>query len=778
MFYSQRIKKFFLNPSVVLVISFLILVYVSLAIVALVDDTQQYDIVLYVLSILFCVEIAVRFFSYRSKKKYLIDNMVDIIAVFPWNAVLSFYSSDSIPHELIATIRFFRLLRITSVFSAWRNMLQDRFHYLVKKQIEQSILRQFVVLLSLLILLTVVFGLLLTGLGFKVEGTSMFYVAFMALLDPGTSLEVANKGIVVQVVFNVLILFGIVLFNGLTIGVVVTKVEDYLERVKEGYGDVVEQGHVLILGWNRLAEQLLFELNSYGVQESRKKQTVVIVSNRIENVSRFLKMHKLPFIDAIKRSDSPFSTATLNVVDLCQARQVVVCDETSASSLPLEYEGAGVVKTLLAINQCLTGSPESPECYFEKTPACSYLPDDKLGIDRLFQFDSEKYSALLLSSMLFHKEYFSIVSEVLDFRDDEFHFLAVDELGLSEKTFGNVLTGLKESVVVGVVTAFGELAVVPDEHYVLRKGDKLICLSESADLIIRNSRQLDVEDVTRCVIENEIDSMNGVFFDELQQIVVIGVNRTLPLLLNELALWNTKVDILTSVVGQELASQYMCADPVVHKNVNFCLTEIEEYDFSKAFGVVVLADDTYCMKERERDVDTNTLLQLLKVTGVASLERVLVEVVDTEQESLFSAIKEARHIVGVKLVAKILNMAMVYPDALNFFDELLTVEGASINFSTVRNITGCTQDSIGFRSLYSSFYFAKGCAAIGVFRNGSPILINPLREAQLSLPQYSSFETSSDGVILYPDDQLVFIQCANIVDFGQNAQDEILQKVC
>lgn len=759
MLYSPSLKRFFITPAVALSVAISILVYIAVAIVAVVDNTTAYDAFLTGLTIIFWIELSLRVFTFHSFKRYLQTFWLDIFAVFPWAVVFPYFQTLPYGNEFLIALRLVRILRIRSVISLWKTTLHHRLQYLLKKQIEQSLFRQFSLLLCLIVMLTTCFGLLFQTIGYTGDDTSVFYMAFMALLEPGTSFAVAHNSLATKIAFNTLILIGIVIFNGIVIGLIVSKVEEYLSKVKQGYGDVVEQEHTLILGWTPLAEQLIFEINSFAQHETRKKQTVVIVSEHIKNVTDYLRKHNFKYIDAIKRKGKIFSTETLNLVDLQEAKNVIICDEVNGDELPIEYTGASVIKSCLAAQYCLQENEIVPNCYFENSSAHSELITKNKAMKNFIQFNSGKYSALLLTSMLFHKSYYEVVSELFDFADDEFHFISATETAVVGKTFEELLYSLPACIPVGISNKEGlNTSVTPD--YVICHDDQLLCLAESSEALGIALHQPTTDIPEKFDLTKKIQTKNNSLQTDKQQVVIVGVNSRLPKLLDELALWNTDVKIITSDEGQDLGKKYIDLFGTTHSSYKFSIQQLSEPSFKSCYGTIILTDEAYIKEHPSCSPDTDTLFKLLQITSTTPTDHIILEIQDAEQEELFSTIKEANYIVSTKLLAKILNISLVYPKMLSFFEELMSLSGTTIDFATIKSLQLSNDTQLKLRDIHHTLYANNGWNIIGINRKDTPILINPFRVQQLSDPRYSTFQMYEDDMILLPDDELIFL-CSN-----------------
>ena len=115
-----------------------------------------------------------------------------------------------------------------------------------------------------------------------------FWWSLKHVLDPGSFSE--NYGAPFEVIIFALInsIFGLVLTGGL-IGLIVNSLQNALELAKLGASNIVEEGHLIILGWNRKGPSLLRQFFSL-----KNSQRVVILSRSSpEEVKTSLKSEGL-----------------------------------------------------------------------------------------------------------------------------------------------------------------------------------------------------------------------------------------------------------------------------------------------------------------------------------------------------------------------------------------------------------------------------------------------------------------------------------------------------
>ena len=104
------------------------------------------------------------------------------------------------------------------------------------------------------------------------------------VLDPGALSENygAPLGVIVFALFNSIM--GLTLTGGL-IGLIVNSMQNMLVAAKQGSSTIEEDGHVIILGWNRKGPSLVKQFCSLNT----KQRLVILSSNSPEQVMNSLK---------------------------------------------------------------------------------------------------------------------------------------------------------------------------------------------------------------------------------------------------------------------------------------------------------------------------------------------------------------------------------------------------------------------------------------------------------------------------------------------------------
>ncbi|MCB1177126.1 MAG: hypothetical protein KDK36_06055, partial [Leptospiraceae bacterium] len=126
----------------------------------------------------------------------------------------------------------------------------DYFILLSRKQIEKSVNHQAFFLIFFITIIILIFGSLFAILGLKHDSGNPYWYAIISLLGPDGLFELEGENLSIRILSFVLTIFGLVIFNGILIAIVVSNLQRYFEEIRRGSGAVRLKNHFLIIGWN------------------------------------------------------------------------------------------------------------------------------------------------------------------------------------------------------------------------------------------------------------------------------------------------------------------------------------------------------------------------------------------------------------------------------------------------------------------------------------------------------------------------------------------------
>ncbi|NQZ77120.1 MAG: potassium transporter TrkA, partial [Ekhidna sp.] len=346
-----------------------------------------------------------------------------------------------------------------------------------------------------LILITL-FGALLLFIGLHPDHDENFnffesmWVNLTHILDPGV-LGNHEENWPFRLFMMVTTFLGLIIISTL-IGLVSNGILTKLEILRKGRSFVIEEDHVLILGWSSKIFTIIPEI--VEANENQKRGVIVILAD----------MDKVLMEDEIKdkvgntgntqvicRTGNPIDVHDLQIANPFDTKSIIILDKENENS------DSQIIKTIVAIvtdpqREKLRGSNA------EKPYHITAEMEDKKNFDVAKMVGKDEVE-LILSDEIISKimvqtsrqSGLSVVyQDLMDFDGDEIYF--EDAPGLIGRPFRDVLFAFEDSAIMGLQFADGSVAINPPMETIFGEGDKVIGITEDDDTLIPNLDPIDI----------------------------------------------------------------------------------------------------------------------------------------------------------------------------------------------------------------------------------------------------------------------------------------------
>jgi voltage-gated potassium channel Kch len=376
-------------------------------------------------------------------------------------------------------------------------------------------------ILSVLVVLFISLVALIFGIGpegaTKVNFISSFWMSLMRTLDPGTMGD--DQGWTFRMLMLLVTIFGILMVSTL-IGIVSRGILDRVENLRKGRSFVIEQNHVLLLGWSSKIFTIISEL--VIANENQKNPCIVILAekDKVEMEDEIkTKVGSTKNTKIICRSGNPIDIEDLYIVNPFETKSIIILDQENENS------DSQVIKTILAI----TSNPGRRSAPYHIT---AEIKEEKnlevakmVGKDEVELILSDMFIAWIMVQTGRQSGLSVVYTEFMDFDGDEIYFN--EEKKLIGKQFGEALFAYKDSTVMGLQLASGEVILKPDFETLIKEGDKIIAVTEDDDTMIV-SKDLDYP------INHDAITSPAILDRNPERILMLGWNKRSPVLINEL----------------------------------------------------------------------------------------------------------------------------------------------------------------------------------------------------------------------------------------------------
>ncbi|MBI3928713.1 MAG: ion transporter [Armatimonadetes bacterium] len=405
------------------------------------------------ITILFVIELSIRYVAMRHRRRFLQEYWVDIVAVLPLFRVFRVF-------RFLRLLRLLRLFRLTHLLTANTRLFQ----FLLRRRVAEHVLT------GLLLMFTLVFGTL--GMSMFEHGpatgvdrlVNSFWATIFSLVagEYVVQYPLTTGGKLVSLFVQFCGLGFFALVTGTVSAVMIEKLREgaVLKRI------MLEEleNHVLICGWNSGVEMILMELQNHPTFRERD---YIVVAQRDE----LPEMQGVPNPGRVHLVNEDFTR--VEVLRRCAVRAGVAIIVSDVAQGRTRQDADA--RTVLA---ALTIEKLNPEVY-----TCAELsnamnePHLRMGgVNEVIL--TRDLAGHLLAQAALHSANVAVLQELLSpTSGSTVHPLPVAPELIGEE-FGSILSQFRDqtgSIPIAVQCSDGRVMVNPDHHR-LQAGDLLLCV--------------------------------------------------------------------------------------------------------------------------------------------------------------------------------------------------------------------------------------------------------------------------------------------------------------
>ncbi|MGW7499561.1 CASTOR/POLLUX-related putative ion channel [Streptomyces luteogriseus] len=482
-------------------------------------------------------------------------------------------------------------------------------------------------------------------------------------------------GTPLRVTMSVLLALVALLYVSTLVGLITTALTERLTALRRGRSTVLEQGHVVVLGWSEQVFTVVGEL--VAANANQRRAAVAVLADRDKTAMEealSTKVGPMGRTRLICRSGPTTDPSVLTLTSPATAGVVLVLprDEPDAD--------AEVVKTLLALRAALPGEGARP-------PVVAAVRDDRYRLAASLAagpggivLESDTVTARLIVQAARRPGLSLVHQELLDFAGDEFYLAA--EPTLTGRPFGDALLSYPTSSVVGIVRG-GTPVLNPPPHTPLVEDDLLVVISRDDDTVW----PADCADS----VEKAAMASGPATPARPERVLLLGWNRRAPLMVDQLrrrARPGSAVDVVAD--GGE-ATVRQVTEAGAHHGTDLPLTlhpgdvtrpeTLQGLDVHSYDSVIVLGQDP-APGQPPDEPDNRTLVTLLLLRRLEEASGrelpVVTELVDDRNRALAPLGPGADVIISGKLIGLLMAQISQNRHLAAVFEELFSADGTGI----------------------------------------------------------------------------------------------------
>jgi ion channel POLLUX/CASTOR len=559
----------------------------------------------------------------------------------------------------------------------------------------------------------------------------LMWMGLMRTLDAGTM--GSDKGSYFYLLAMLAFTMGGIFVVGTLIGLLTSGIEGKIEELRKGRSPVLEDGHVLILGWSSKIYTILAELGQANASQSRLSVVIMAEKDKIEMEDELRERVSLPKnARVICRTGSPIDIGDLTLVRPDRARTIVIVTPED------DDPDAQVVKVLLALLHDPTQREAAAPIVAELSSPKNAQVARMIGGGRVEVIESSGLIARIMVQTCRQSGLSAVYSDLLDFGGQEIYFRA--EPALSGKTFGDCLMAYEDSAVLGVRRAGGRVELKPPMSALVAGGDQLILLAED-DSAIRFDG----------VVEADIDAR--AFREPTprpaapERTLLLGWNSRGPLAVAELDRYVAKGSLLSIVADLGDPGANLAAASFKPKNLEITVERgdttdrnvLDRLDVPSFDHVILLC---YADELDPQRADARTLISLLHLRDIAEKSgrrfSVVSELLDERDRQLAEITRADDFIVSDRLVSLLMSQVAENRELNAVFADIFDPEGAEIYLKPVSDYVSLGEP-VSFRTLIAAAR-KRGEVAMGYRRaaqsgdaaNSYGVILAPKKSAKLT----------------------------------------------
>ena len=518
------------------------------------------------------------------------------------------------------------------------------------------------------------------------DGTFLLWHAFFQIIDSGSLAELdAGSNFPGKLVAIVTIFIGLVLFSSM-VAFITQEFENRISTLKKGKSQVLEENHLLIVGFSERVIEIVKEL--IVANESDSGVVVIVAEMDKEAMDDYLRdsIQDFKTTKIITRSGSTTSINNLKGVGIKHAHSVVVLNnaKSSDSNEAKELADARVIKTIMAVVAARgeEAPPVIAEIYIERYR----LLAETIVQGKVTTMNEADILARMLVQTSRNKGLAMVYADLVGFEGNEFYFFKPDE-GWNGVNFGELQFHFMESVPLGLKLPTGEILLNPPREYILKEEDEIVVLAEDDSTINFSSEK---------VFETKVhpySNQRKVISEEHH--LIVGWNNKAPIVLSEYAGYmvpGSSVDLLIEANADpeirkdfgKIASQF----PDVQMNFNKIDFQSEEDLDNLGLPGYTTVSILAGSGDESEEIDARTIMRLLQIrnifkeaensSGVPTETKLISEIVNSENTELIVQVGVKDFLISNQFVSRIFAQVALEKDVMHVYDDLFHKEGSEI----------------------------------------------------------------------------------------------------
>ena len=537
--------------------------------------------------------------------------------------------------------------------------LKQRFSYWFDNRIAEGSLGliRILIVFSVLLVLMIAGLIMLFGLSEEGEGGAVLWDSIATVINAW--MPYSSDGSIGYLILMSCAAIGGVLFTSILIGIITSSIEEKVTALKKGNSHVIEEDHLIVLGLYpgeyTLLQQLIFA--------SEGKPVCIVIADEADreemeqSIRENLKVPKN--VRIVCRTADITDPASLEKCSLETCRTVIVSPTEDMKTIKVILAAAALLEEKqapqISVNAILTRNEYS------------FPP----SLERAHNITTLKTNAIL-SKMIAHSCTQTGLSEtfreIFNFEGSEFYLTDFD--GIGGMTFEEIMIRTDRAVPSGVFRN-GSILVNPPADFILEEDDRILVFAEESDSAILRKDAPPGKKLREAVMTRS---------EEETDIVILGRNETLPVILKELPENVTGVWLVCPDISEKEKQRLLTAGAARNLNLRFYEEDPESEDYLEKLAR--MAGHVVILGDHEKDPEQADMEAIFLLLNLRELRRdlgldynITVEMQKEHNQKLAGSGESTDYLVTSSMSSLILAQLAESPALIDVFREILSNEG-------------------------------------------------------------------------------------------------------
>ena len=516
---------------------------------------------------------------------------------------------------------------------------------------------------------------------------------------------------------------------GVLVSVINNAMRRRIELLQQGDTPVIEQGHILILGWNKRIVVVLRQL----ARLQPGARVVILADMDIVPMSEALRVAGITRekLTVILRNGVPGNSEELDRMAIDRASAVIILSNGADDS--------DAIKTLVLLSRWERWHGQPPSLTAEISLEKNYELAEIAARKRIHVVSASRVSSKIIVQTIRNHGLAGVYDELMSLDGNSIYVQPV--AACADLTIREIAYGFTDALPIGVTWEAQEggetqhkAGLNPEPDYDLMEDEQLVFVANSPRIDFKS----DIEPHESAIYRQRESRV-----PPPQQILLLGWSDILYDILFELNAHATVGSAVTVVADlSELQLEEKLDEPLRASLTNLDLgirlgdaTErviYEDLDIDSFGSVVVLADET-----TDEDADTRALRVLLRLSErddyVSFQDKLIVELLDGTNRDLVDGLGVRDIVVTSDLISAQLAQVSQQKVLGSIYRELLSAGGVEFSLRPVTEYVSlretCRFDDLTYAAQQHSEI------AIGLYLSHREVLLNPPRQQQWSLSE-------------------------------------------